>query len=207
MISYQKGQYFDVYGHKIFVIQEGKVSKNSDVIVFFHGFPTSSYDYAKALPYLLEDFANHKLVFFDHLGFGFSDKPIENYEYTLNDHAENALELLRQLNIKSAHIIAHDMGDSILTEVLIRRHLNLLPDHFNTFFKSVTFTNGGMHLNLANLRFSQTLLNLPYIGPFFSSLWAKIPLGISSKIAQKQLASIWSPNANVIGTVIHKHNF
>ena len=192
----QKGRYLDVFGHKMFVIQEGLISKDQDVVVFFHGFPTSSYDYAKPLPYLKQFFPNQQLVFFDHIGFGFSDKPQQDYEYTLHDHAENALELLRQLKIKSAHIVSHDMGDSVLTEVLLRRHLKLIPDYFNDFFKSVTFTNGGMHYDSINMRLGQIILNNPYFGRFFSSLFSRLPPQINSAISHKQLTSIWSPNAD-----------
>ena len=88
----QKGKYLDVFGHKMFVIQEGQISKDQDVVVFFHGFPTSSYDYAKPLKFLKEFFPNQQLVFFDHLGFGFSDKPQKDYEFTL--HGKKTLFLI-----------------------------------------------------------------------------------------------------------------
>ena len=114
--------------------------------------------------------------------------------FLLLDHAENALELLRQLKIKSAHIVSHDMGDSVLTEVLLRRHLKLIPDYFDNFFKSVTFTNGGMHYDSINMRMGQIILNNPYFGRFFSSLFSRLPPKINSIIGHKQLASIWSPN-------------
>ena len=192
----QKGKYLNVFGRNMFYIQEGDMSRNSEAVVFFHGFPTSSYDYAKALPHLKQVFPDRQLLFFDHVGFGFSDKPKDNYEYTLHDHAENALDLLRQLNIQSAHIVSHDMGDSILTEVLLRRHLKLLPDYFEDFFKSVTFTNGGMHYDSANLRLSQMLLNNHYLGRFFSSLYSRLPSTISSVITKRQLESIYSPNSD-----------
>ena len=193
---HKRGFYVKVFDHQMFVVQSGPTEVDEDVVVFFHGFPCSSFDYAKSLPFLMEDFPNKRLVFFDHLGFGFSDKPQSDYEYTLHDHAENSLELLRQLKIKSAHIVAHDMGDSIVTEILLRRHLKLLPDQFKDIFKSVTFTNGGMHFDSINMRLTQILLNIPYFGSFFSSLNTKLPPQISGRLASKQLASIWSPNAN-----------
>ena len=193
---HQKGKYLNVFGRNMFYIQEGQVMEDSEAIVFFHGFPTSSYDYAKALPNLKQLFPNKQLLFFDHVGFGFSDKPQHDYEYTLHDHAENALHLLMQLNVKSAHIISHDMGDSILTEILLRRHLKQLPDYFNDFFKSVTFTNGGMHYDSINMRLSQMLLNNHYFGKFFSSLYSRLPNEISSAFTKRQLESIYSPNSD-----------
>ena len=51
------------------------------------------------------------------------------------DQADQALLLWQQLGIKSAHLVAHDMGDSVLTEILARRQNKILPDHFDGFFK------------------------------------------------------------------------
>ena len=101
---HNNGNYTNVYGHKMFYKQVGKLDEEENVVIFIHGFPTSSYDYHRALDHLLALLPNFKLLFFDHVGFGFSDKPLENYEFTIHDHAENALELFRQLEIKSAHI-------------------------------------------------------------------------------------------------------
>ncbi len=53
----------------------------------------------------------------------------------MHDQAEVALELWRQIGIKRAHLVAHDMGDSILTEILARRQKNMLPDYFKDFFQ------------------------------------------------------------------------
>ncbi len=38
-----------------------------------------------------------RVVTYDHLGFGFSDKPVENYTYSLLDQAEQSLQLWRIL--------------------------------------------------------------------------------------------------------------
>ena len=56
---------------------------------------------------------------------------------------------------RRAHIVSHDMGDSVLTEILARLQRGMLPDYFNGFFRSVTFTNGGMIYDLINKRVSQ----------------------------------------------------
>ncbi len=137
---WEKGHLVQVYGNQMFVIDTQSLPPENDelveppALVFLHGFPTSSYDYHRAFERLLK--LKRRLVFFDHVGFGFSDKPQHDYEFTIHDHAENALELMQILNIKSAHIVAHDMGDSVLTEILSRRHLRLLPARFTKdFFK------------------------------------------------------------------------
>ena len=53
----------------------------------------------------------------------------------MTDAADNALLLWQQLGIKKAHLISHDMGDSVLTEILSRRQKGLLPEYFKDFFQ------------------------------------------------------------------------
>lgn len=190
-----KGYFKTVHGRQMFVIEAGKLNA-SEAVVFIHGFPCSSHDYHRSLDYLIKFFPNHQLIFFDHIGFGFSDKPKEDYEYTLHDHAENALELIKLLNVKSAHFVSHDMGDSVLTEMLTRRQLGLLPAFFDDVFKSVTFTNGGMRYELIDFRIGQKLLITPIIGEFLSSISAKLPFEWGKKFKNGQMNSIYSPNAD-----------
>ena len=123
-------------GYKMFYKRGGRCGDGSaETIILVHGFPTSSYDYARSHEILEKDFC---ILMFDHLGFGFSDKPVgPEYIYSIFTAAENALELWRQLKISSAHIVSHDMGDSIVTEILSRRQRNMLPSQItNDFFKA-----------------------------------------------------------------------
>ncbi len=50
-----------------------------------------------------------------------------------------------------------------------------------------------MHYDLINQRVSQKALNMPYLGPFLSSLSTKLPTGVVDVIANKQISSIWGP--------------
>ena len=83
------------------------------------------------------------------------------------------------------------MGDSVLTEILSRYERGVLPDMFNNFFKSITFTNGGMRYDMIQFRISQTLLISP-----FAEILNKISLrnlrGNSDRVGRAQLSSIWS---------------
>ena len=67
-----------------------------DTIILIHGFPTSSFDYADVIDTLSD---KYRVLVFDHIGFGFSDKPL-NYTYSLVDQAEQALALWKHLGIK-----------------------------------------------------------------------------------------------------------
>ncbi len=90
---HSKGKHVQVFGRKMFVVTAGDKNANQDCVVFFHGFPTSSFDYARALPMLEKSFPKKKLVFFDHIGFGFSDKPQEVCCCSCSAAAEYALIL------------------------------------------------------------------------------------------------------------------
>lgn len=142
---------------RIFIIDEGDKNASPDkTLLLFHGFPESSYSYAGALSLLMQRF--HRVVLFDFVGFGFSQKPAPAlYSYSLMEQADVALEVWRKLGITGGHVLAHDMGTSVLTEILARFHVGQ-PGWFYDGFKSVTFTNGGMVLSKARLRFGQKAL-------------------------------------------------
>ena len=57
-------------------------------------------------------------------------------------------------------MVSHDMGDSVLTEILARHQRGALPGHFDNFFQSITFTNGGMVYDLINKRLGQVTRKL-----------------------------------------------
>ena len=64
----EKGKYFPHKGHQIFFTKEGI----GPALLLLHGFPTSSWDWYKIWPQLIERF---EVIAFDFIGFGFSDKP------------------------------------------------------------------------------------------------------------------------------------
>lgn len=187
-------------GYRVFTVTMDRPNWSGDAsgsdarqLCLIHGFPSSSFDYRRALPRLLTGF--HRVVMFDHAGFGFSDQLPANYSYSIQDHADVTLAVWKALGVKRCHVAAHDMGDSVLAELLTRQARGLLPDRFQSgFFQSVTFTNGGMIIGLASLRLSQRVLRLPLIGPALAWLGASgwQPPGL----AQQQLRSIWGPGAD-----------
>ena len=81
-----QGEFIRVKGHNLFVIDQGHSDK---VMVILHGYPTSSYNYYKVLPELAK---HYHVIIHDHLGFGFSDKPLD-YSYSLMEQEDIALAL------------------------------------------------------------------------------------------------------------------
>jgi pimeloyl-ACP methyl ester carboxylesterase len=154
-----RGRRVRALGHEAFVIDEGPRT-DPDPILVLHGFPSSGFDFHLALPSLS---ARRRVVVHDHLGFGLSDKP-ERYSYSLLEQADAALEVWRSLGIERGHLLAHDYGTSVATELLARRAHGLLPIKLS----SVTLCNGSVHIELAHLTPSQRLLRSPLLGPLFA---------------------------------------
>lgn len=146
-------------GHRAFLIDEGNPDAGPDsTLVLLHGFPESSYSYSGAFPLLADSF--ERLISFDFIGYGFSAKPTEGFAYSLMEQADVVLRLLRETGVSGCHFLAHDMGDSVMTELLARLNENR-PEWFHAGVQSVSFTNGSMVLGDAKLRVGQRALVSP----------------------------------------------
>jgi pimeloyl-ACP methyl ester carboxylesterase len=147
-------------GHKAFFIDEGDVAASADATVFLlHGFPESSYSYSGVFDLLKQRF--DRVVSFDMIGYGFSEKPESGYGYSLFEQADTVLRLLREAGITGCHFVSHDMGDSVHTELLARLNRNR-PEWFTDGPQTLTFTNGNMVLSAGKLRASQKALLSPF---------------------------------------------
>ena len=85
------------------------------------------------------------------------------------DQAEHALGVWRALGIERAHLVAHDYGTSVATELIARRERGLLPIEL----ASLTLCNGSMHIELARLKLTQKLLKHRTFGPLLARLTSK----------------------------------
>lgn len=161
-----RGQIVRVFDHDVFLIDEpARAAAPATAIVVLHGYPTSSLDLRPALPQLSE---RRRVVVHDHLGFGLSERP-GNYDYTLIDQAEHAIGVWRALGIERAHLVAHDYGTSVATELIARRERGLLPIEL----ASLTLCNGSMHIELAHLKLTQKLLKHRTFGPVLARLTSR----------------------------------
>jgi pimeloyl-ACP methyl ester carboxylesterase len=142
-----KGKFISVFGNDIFVIDKGQSKKT---LVILHGYPTSSYDYYKVLPELSK---HYRVIIHDHVGFGFSDKPVD-YSYSLIEQADVALQLWKQLKLTDITLLAHDYGTSIATEILARHN----KQQIGLQIENLLLCNGSMHIELSKLRTIQKLL-------------------------------------------------
>jgi len=205
-----KGEFITVNDRKLFVIDTSSFfsSENqvpSKTMVVLHGYPTSSYDYYKVLPELSK---HYRVIIHDHLGFGFSDKPLD-YSYSLLDQADLALQLWQQLGVKKVHLLAHDYGTSVATEIIARNNNHELTIEI----EKLTLCNGSMHIELSQLRTIQKLLKNKWLGKYVAKLttyaiFSKNLRNVyfdKTKVSNNELKDMWMQlDYNEGRKVIHK---
>ena len=205
-----KGEFITVNDRKLFVIDTSSFFSTenqvpSKTMVVLHGYPTSSYDYYKVLPELSK---HYRVIIHDHLGFGFSDKPLD-YSYSLLDQADLALQLWQLLGVKKVHLLAHDYGTSVATEIIARNNNHELTIEI----EKLTLCNGSMHIELSQLRTIQKLLKNKWLGKYVAKLttyaiFSKNLRNVyfdKTKVSNNELKDIWMQlEYNEGRKVIHK---
>jgi pimeloyl-ACP methyl ester carboxylesterase len=154
-----EGAIEEVLGRKLFVRRRG--AGEGTLLLFLHGFPSSSYDW-RALLALRP--AGEATLAFDFLGFGLSEKP-RDHLYTLAWQADAAEELVRRAGSPPVFVVGHDMGTSVATELMARD----LRGELGMRMTGALLFNGSMLLHLAKPTIGQRLLRSP-LGPLFARL-------------------------------------
>jgi pimeloyl-ACP methyl ester carboxylesterase len=131
-------------------------------LVCFHGFPTSSWDWHRLLPWLEK---SHRVLLFDFPGYGLSEKPRDR-DYSLRRQLDAAEALMRLLRISDFDLLAHDMGNSVACELLRRRERGGYPFGL----RSLTLLNGGIYMELHRALLTQKLLRTPVVGALAARL-------------------------------------
>jgi len=73
-----------------------------------HGEPSWSFLYRRMIPVFLENGA--RVIAPDLLGFGRSDKPLEQSDYSFHFHRNYLLELVKRLDLKNITLVVQDWG-------------------------------------------------------------------------------------------------
>jgi pimeloyl-ACP methyl ester carboxylesterase len=170
----QSGTLTTISGHRIFVREQGG-SGQGPPLLFLHGYPSSSYDWRHAF----EQLDGHRLLVFDFLGYGLSDKP-RHQVYSLQFQADIAETLAARFDEQAVTLISHDMGSSVATELLARDVDGRLSFHI----RSALVFNGSLVRERASLLRGQKLL-LSRLGPLATRLTSEF-------IFRRQFASIFS---------------
>ncbi|MDX1635579.1 MAG: alpha/beta hydrolase [Marinobacter sp.] len=159
---FQLGQFHDINGHRLFVVDEG--DPGQDTLLLIHGFPTSSWDWHHIRPRLRQ---RYRLVAPDMLGFGFSDKP-RKHRYSIHEQADLVEGVVRALGLERFHVLAHDYGDTVAQELLARQNRGQGAGEW----QSVCFLNGGLFPETHRALLTQKLLLSP-LGPLVNRLSTK----------------------------------
>lgn len=163
-----RGEYLRLGPHRLYAQSIGARAATADrTLLLIHGFPESSFSFHRNVDALARRF--DRVVLVDLLGFGLSDKPTD-FSYSLFEQADLLLEAWRALGVTGGHLLGHDMGDSVVTELVAREVRGLLPGWLAGGLRSLTFTDGNMVIELARLRISQSLLRVPWLGAIFGRL-------------------------------------
>jgi pimeloyl-ACP methyl ester carboxylesterase len=167
------GDLVEVDGRRIFVHEQ---AGSGVPLLLLHGYPSSSYDWQR----LLDRLPGRRVLAFDFLGFGLSDKP-PDHVYSLLGQADLAEAILRRFGIERAVLVAHDMGTSVATELLARD----LEGTLEATLTAVLLFNGSMIIERASLTLAQKLLR-SRLGPLAARL-------SSERLFRAQFRRIFSP--------------
>ncbi len=108
-----------------------------DWCTLLHGFPTSSFDWHMVWDGLSE---RRRLLAFDLLGFGDSDKPAD-HDYSLHEQTDLTEALWRAHGIRQTALLVHDYSVSVAQELLAR----LADGRLAVEIPHVVFLNGGLY--------------------------------------------------------------
>jgi pimeloyl-ACP methyl ester carboxylesterase len=170
----EDGAIEEVLGRKLFVRRRGG---GGTLLLFLHGFPSSSYDWR---PLLNLRPRGEATLAFDFLGFGLSEKP-RDHVYTLAWQADATEELVRRAGAERVFVVGHDMGTSVATELMARD----LRGELEMNLTGALLFNGSMLLHLAKPTVGQRLLRGP-LGPLFARL-------TNERSFRAQFSRIFSP--------------
>jgi len=100
-----ESKFVEIGGHRLHYVDEGE----GDVLLMLHGNPTWSYLYR----HLIKDLrSRYRCIALDHLGFGFSDKPIRA-DQSIRAHIMRLDAFIERLALKKITLVVQDWGGVI----------------------------------------------------------------------------------------------
>ena len=150
------GTNLSLNGRRIFV--RTAVTHDRPPLLLIHGYPTASYDWHRLWEPLAQRYSLYAL---DMLGFGLSEKPLDS-DYPIALQADLCQAVLDRFGVNSAHVLAHDYGDTVAQELLAREREGRIR------LASMCFLNGGLFPETHRARPVQKALALPLIGPLLA---------------------------------------
>jgi len=151
-----QGRFSEIDGHKIFVHASGP--KSDEGVLIVHGYPGSSWDWSGVVGPVGK---KTRVVVIDMLGFGQSDKPLDGKfkdYYSLMKQADLYEAVAKEEGLKKVVLVAHDMGQTVGTELMARQDEGKLPFRI----KHAIILNGSTLVDMVKLaEMQKQLLKLP----------------------------------------------
>jgi haloalkane dehalogenase len=97
-------KYARVNGWRMHYVDEGA----GEPVVLLHGNPTWGFLYRDVIPPLVQ--AGYRVVVPDMIGFGLSEKPVNEHAHSLDMHAANLAGLMKHLDLRGITLVCHDWG-------------------------------------------------------------------------------------------------
>ena len=96
-------------GIRLHYVDEGP--RGGEPVVMLHGSPTWAYVYRRFIRALAD--AGYRAVAHDQMGFGRSDKPLREPEYSLARHVAHFGALMEELELDGVTLVLHDWGGPV----------------------------------------------------------------------------------------------
>jgi pimeloyl-ACP methyl ester carboxylesterase len=146
-----RGERIPVNGLEVFVLDAPATGPESgDPLLILHGFPTCSFDWRGVIEPVRA--AGRRVVLFDFLGFGLSDKP--DIRYSIRGYADTTEAVAANVGLEQVVLVTHDLGDSVGGEILARS----LEDSLDFDVTNRIITNGSIYMDLVQLTAGQEML-------------------------------------------------
>lgn len=159
-------------------------------LTFLHGFPSSSYDYAGLAEALAP---RQRLLLFDFLGFGDSDKP-KDHSYSLFEQADLVEALWREQGVTETGLVAHDYGATVAVELLARQEEGRLA----VGISRALLMNAGLYLDAYRPRPIQRLLQWPLVGPLLAAC-------LNEAAFKRAFGGVFAPATRPSDAELHEH--
>ncbi|HEX3981850.1 MAG TPA: alpha/beta hydrolase [Acidimicrobiales bacterium] len=146
----ERGDEVELCGRTVFTVDVAPTGPELRApLLVLHGFPTSSFDFHRVVDRLA---THRRVLLFDMLGYGLSEKP--DMAYTVAAQADVAMALAARVGLDRLGLLTHDVGDTVGGELLARQ----LEGDWDVEITDRALTNGSIYIDLARLSQGQLLL-------------------------------------------------
>ncbi len=153
-------------------------------LLLIHGYPFNSSDWHRVVPELARE---HRVILFDLPGLGYSAKPDADV-YSFAAYARVVEDLSAHLGIEAVDVLAHDLGVSVVQELLARAQEGTAGPAAPRL-RGVAFVNGGLFSDVYRPRLIQRLLSQ-------SPDWfgRRLSRGISRETVERNVRALFGPD-------------